>query len=51
MMYNGKIEEMISKTKYEVAYCCEGEHYDETVDYKMTTWALAADLISNDITM
>ena len=40
VMYNGEIEEMTSKTKYEVAYWCQGEHY------KMTTWALAADLIS-----
>ena len=51
IMYNGKIEEIISKTKYEVAYWCEGEHYDEAVDYEMTTWTLAADLISNDLTM
>ena len=31
IMYKGKIEEVISKTKYEVAYWSQGEHYDEAV--------------------
>ncbi|KAG1696609.1 hypothetical protein GQR58_006256 [Nymphon striatum] len=38
-------------TKYEVAYWSLGETYDEAVDYEMTKWALAVDLISSDLTM
>ena len=50
VMYNGKIEELKSKgKKYVVAYWAENESYDDATDYVMSVFALAADLVSDDL--
>ena len=38
-------------TKYDIAYWSQHETYDDATDFDMSIFKLAADLISNDLTM
>ena len=50
--YHGRIEKLKkSKTVYVVAYWEEGETYDEAVDYDVSMYEIAADLVCDDLTI
>ena len=50
--YHGRIEKLKkSKTVYVVAYWEEGETYEEAVDYDVSMYEIAADLVCDDLTI
>ena len=53
-MYNGKVEKLLKKAggTYVVGYWSEEETYqDDAVDYDMLKYALAADMVYEDLTV
>ena len=52
VLYNGKIEKIKMKTKQcVVAYWPQNETYEDAVDFNMSIYELAADLILDDLTI
>ena len=49
--YNGRIEKLKANKKYKVAYWGADESYDDAVDYDVSMYELAVDLLLGDLVL
>ena len=51
-MFDGKVEKFKkNKLAYNISYWSNGETYDDAVEYQLSKFALAADLLLDDLTI